>query len=343
MVSVRRVIAIVAIVLTVLVFIGWVWYRYFYLKKKSSNGSQPTRLRVTNDSGADVWIQQMNIPDEPTVVKIENGKYYDYDIPDEGVPSVRVWPKTECDSSGNNCTTGQSQPPCPATGCTPPFESKVEFTFGDISDSTSTTDYDVSFADGYSLPVKVLVKNGTSNVNLGTSVGDAAAMCISLDFTGLTLDRCPTSDTLAGVSGVDLRVKDNQGNIVGCMGPCQKTSQPAPWGLGYTDLSEDPSLHMCCPTPCNFLTCNVGDACNCAATNCQGCVPSANCTFANGCATSNSCGDSSDPNSVVNTDYYKTIKKYAKNAYGYAYDDNSSNPPVLMSCPSIVQYEIIFG
>lgn len=340
-------ILIIFIVIAILLVLAYVYWR-FYIRKDTGTGEQYTRLRVTNQNSnkQTVWIQQLNIPDEPDIVMLEYGKSYDYNIPDEGVASVRVWPKTNCDDSGNNCSTGQSIPPCPNTGCQPPFESKVEFTFGDINSSTESTDYDVSFADGYTLPLKVIVKNASNNDKAGDKSYDAKAydksLCRTLDFTDLTLDKCPTSDTLAGTKNVNLQVKDDKGNVIACIAPCQKAVQPSPWGLGGS-TSSDPGLHMCCPTPCNYIDCKVGDACNCAATSCSGCTPSSDCTWSNACATSDTCSDSSDPNSVVNTDYYKTIKKYAPYAYGYAYDDNPNNKtPVLMSCSTQTQYEVIF-
>lgn len=330
----------VLVTIGVLVVVGVVVFAVMSGSPKKSNytgnggggggGDQPTRLRVTNNCSEDLWVQQLNLPGDANVF-VAAGKSYDYSVPDGGTPSVRVWPKTKCDSNGENCQTGQSQAPCPSSGCQPPFESKAEFTFGDITDASATTTYDISFADGYTLPVSILAK--------GVNVGEDA--CQILDCSGLTLDQCPSSDDLAGTTGADLRVKDSLGKTIACIGPCQYTTQPAPWGLG-DNISVDPALHMCCPTPCQYLSCQVGDPCNCAATNCSGCTPTSGCTWANGCATSDMCSNSSDPNSVKNTDYYSTIKKLCPRAYGYAYDDNPSNTNVTMTCPASNQYEVVF-
>ena len=57
----------------------------------------------------------------------------------------------------------------------------------------------------------------------------------------------------------DLRVQD-----VGCMSPCKAWNYPAPYGMGRPE-SEDPGLHLCCPTPID--------------------PASGQCTIANGCMT----------------------------------------------------------
>lgn len=292
--------------------------------------TQPTRLRVTNNCSEDMWVQQLNIPGEETNILLKAGKSYDYNIPDSYTPAVRVWPKTGCDENGENCETGQSQPPCPQEGCQPPFESKAEFTFGDIKNSADTTTYDLSFVDGFTVPIKIIAK--------GQNIGQG--VCKSIDGSKLTLDKCPTNDNLAGTPA-DLRVKDSSGKTIACLSPCQYSTQPAPYGIGG-DIADDPALHMCCPTPCEYLDCQQGDACNCEETSCFVCIPNSECTWENSCATTDSCSDANNPKCVKNTDYYTTVKKYCPDAYGYAYDDNPKNANVTFVCPSVNQYEVVF-
>lgn len=327
--NIEGIISLVIFLSTIFIVGVYVYFEVYKKRGDEGTGKQTTRLRVTNSSDKDLWIQQLNIPGEKDSIKVLKGESYDYKIPNTGVASVRVWPKTDCDSDGKNCSTGESIPPCPSEGCQPPFESKVEFTFGDLTSQNTTTSYDVSFADGYTRPLKVIVKNPKGE------------NCKAIDASELTLDVCPENETLVNDKNIDLRVKNTLGDTIACISPCQKSVQPSPYGLGIS-INDEPSLHMCCPTNCKYLTCQQGNACNCVDTNCSGCVPNSNCTWENGCATSASCGNKSDKNSVVNTKYYSTIKKYAPYTYGYAYDDNPKNKPVLFTCDATTQYEIIF-
>ena len=291
--------------------------------------TQKSRLRVTNNCSHDIWVQQINLPGDENVF-VPAGKFHDYDVPNYFTPSVRLWPKIDCDENGDDCRIGQSQPPCPPEGCSPPFDSKAEFTFGDVLDPNGTTTYDISFVDGYTLPISIIAK--------GDDVGNGS--CQSLECSGLTLDKCPSDDSLAGTPA-DLRVKDASGKTVACIAPCQYAVQPSPYGIGV-DVSTEPALHMCCPTPCEYLDCQQGDGCDCASTDCSGCVPGEDCTWENKCATTDSCSSNSDPNGIKNTKYYSTIKKYCPNSYGYAYDDNPQNTNVTMTCPAENMYEVVF-
>ncbi len=325
----------ILVVFGVLMIIGVViWMVIYFRTSKNNHEPQTTRLRVTNNCSEDLWVQQLNLPGNDTVIHIPKKTSHDYVVPDGGTTSTRLWPKTKCDATGKNCQTGQSQAPCPSKGCQPPFESKAEFTFGDLADPSARTAYDISFVDGYTLPISIIAKGsdaGTGN-------------CQTLDCSGMVLSKCPTDDNLAGTTHIDLQVKDpTSGEVIACIGPCQYITQPPPWGMGKHDISVDPGLHMCCPTPCEYLKCQTGDACNCEATNCTGCTPTAECTWTNGCATSNTCSNSSDPKGIKNTKYYSTIKKICPHAYGYAYDDNPNNPTnVLMTCSAEDKYEVVF-
>ena len=52
----------------------------------------------------------------------------DYAVP-EPVSSTRFWPKYDCDRYGQNCAFGESggpNLPCPASGCSPPIDTKFE-------------------------------------------------------------------------------------------------------------------------------------------------------------------------------------------------------------------------
>jgi hypothetical protein len=74
----------------------------------------------------------------------------------------RFWPKINCNSAGDECEFGQSSPPCPAGGCHPPADTKVEFYFPSQPPKEDAW-YDISLVDGYSLPMKI-VPRGVNQV-----------------------------------------------------------------------------------------------------------------------------------------------------------------------------------
>ena len=105
-----------------------------------------------------------NIAPLPGNIKLNSGQSYSYNIPSGGWAG-RFWPKIGCDSSGNNCVFGQSSAPCPAGGCQPPADTKIEFNFAPKGSSQQTW-YDISLVDGYSLPIKIVPRG----VNTGSCI-----------------------------------------------------------------------------------------------------------------------------------------------------------------------------
>ena len=79
----------------------------------------------------------------------------DYAVP-ESVSSTRFWPKYDCDRYGQNCAFGESggpNLPCPASGCSPPIDTKFEAYFG----TSDGLDYYVSHQiDGWTLPFEMI-------------------------------------------------------------------------------------------------------------------------------------------------------------------------------------------
>ncbi len=254
---------------------------------------QTERFRVENDCSYTIWIQQQNMPTStPDVVEIVAGSHHDYTIPEEGQASTRFWVKSGCDSDGNNCTVGQSSAPCPAEGCPPPVDSKMEATWGCTLDDTSSctvegnTFYNSSAVDGYTLPFKVSV--------VGDSGGDG---CVDIDCSDLDQTRCPTSDNLSvGEDGhtysqyasEDLRVLNVHGNQIGCFSTCTKFTYPTFGGHGLSN-TDDPAVIYCCPTPpVTSEECRAGP--------------------------------------VSGTNYVQAADSMcAGGGYGYAYDDNAGN------------------
>ncbi len=276
-----------------------------------ATGALPTRLRIVNRCAEPVWIAHSdNVPDAQNL-RLQNGEWHDYAIPDGGLSATRFWPKTGCDASGHACRIGDSGEgggkPCPATGCQPPVDSKFEATFAPKG-SAAQTWYNLSQVDGYTLPFAVTPRGP------GAGVGS----CVSSDCSRLSLDRCPGAEDLgAGFSGQDLRVRDASGRVIACLSPCKRWNYPAPYGLGKPE-SVDPGLHLCCPTPIDPST--------------------GGCSIDRSCMTSAACSNGADPLGVVRTRYVAAMREMCPSAYSYAYDDAAG----LHACSSQTQFEVVF-
>lgn len=193
--------------------------------------SNTTRLSVTNQCVFPVWMAtQPNAQIAPLpggTVKLSKGQSHSYSIPTSGWAG-RLWPKIGCDGNGRNCTAGEAVAPCPASGCEPPADTKIEFNFPNLSSRTNAW-YDISLVDGYSLPVKIQPRGGESG------------SCVTTKCN-LSLNSCPQNET-QGLG--DLRVVKN-GSVVQCLSPCKKWNYPAPYGKGKPE-TEAPGVELCCP------------------------------------------------------------------------------------------------
>ncbi|WP_437626140.1 RICIN domain-containing protein [Sorangium sp. So ce1151] len=276
----------------------------------TSTGGART-LKIINNCSAPIWVAHSTNVEGAQNVKLTRGAAYTYNVPEGGISATRFWPKTGCDESGRNCTTGDSVAPCPAGGCQPPFESKFEATFA-AKGGAAQTWYNLSQVDGYTLPFKVVPRG----------VGAEQGSCITSDCSRLSLAQCPGDEDLGNgqfpaYAHQDLRVRDRNGVVVACMAPCKKWNYPAPWGLGQPE-SADPGLHLCCPTPIDPAT--------------------GQCTAANACMTSDACRNTADPRSVEHTDYVLRMHEMCPTAYSYAYDDAAG----LHACSSETSFEVTF-
>lgn len=277
-----------------------------------TGGSLPTRLRVTNNCADPIWVAHSNNVPDAQNVKLAKGQSRDYNIPDAGLSAMRIWPKVGCDAGGSNCKIGDSSAPCPAGGCQPPVDSKFEASFAPKGGGAATW-YNLSQVDGYTLPFKVVPRGS----------GSGTGSCVVSDCSNLSLDACPGDEDMSGGGAFpgfaheDLRIRDAQGRVIGCLSPCKKWNYPAPWGLGKPE-SADPGLHLCCPTPID--------------------PASGQCTANNACMTSGACSNSGDPRSVVHTEYVSAMRSMCPTAYSYAYDDAAG----LHNCPSETGFEVTF-
>lgn len=116
-------------------------------------------IEVGNKNKFPIWIQTQPNNGQPAllngkIMKVDPNGKFKYDIADGGWAG-RLWPKTGCDGSGQNCEFGQSVAPCPAGGCHPPAETKVEFNFKPKGNPAASF-YDISLVDGYSLAAEII-------------------------------------------------------------------------------------------------------------------------------------------------------------------------------------------
>lgn len=154
-----------------------------------------TQFGVFNNCGYTIWMQAQNPPvGAEAIVELAPGKSHDYAINGQYLQAFRVWPKTGCDGTGQNCNTGQQNEPCNGA-CQPAIDSLWEGTFNDPSNYGYTT-HDNSLVNGFTLPFTAPVyKAGSDLTN---------SACISSDASTISVNDCPTNDNLsiAGSSGV---------------------------------------------------------------------------------------------------------------------------------------------
>lgn len=260
-------------------------------------GPAPARLRVTNKCEVPIWIQQQGFPTD-ALVMLDKDKSHEYQIPAAGLASTRFWPKILCDKDGNNCAIGQSSAPCPAKGCAPPVDSKLEATWGcTLADKTKCgytpqgvrmidTFWNASAVDGYTLPFTVAI-----------SGGDKRTSCIPVDCADLATAKCPTDEDLSNggknptYAHQNLATKNPAtsgpfaGGYAGCFATCTKLNYPGWGGDGLNAPAGAVEQMYCCPTPpISAAQCSAGP--------------------------------------VATTKYVKSIHAACKGtAYGYAYDD----------------------
>jgi hypothetical protein len=210
--------------------------------------SAQNTLKVVNQCSFDVWLQQDNIDFAPQIVKLGPGGKYTYKINPAGDPSTMVWPKTGCNSQGQNCKVGQTRAPCPATGCMPDFNSRVEATWACVGAGciieNANTYYDTSQVDGFTYAFKL---NATGTV--------ANPACEKVNCNLFSTANCPQHEDLSSggrypkYADVDLRARSPANNkVIGCFSPCEKlTAGTSAGGYGYKP-EDDQAILYCCPS-----------------------------------------------------------------------------------------------
>lgn len=247
-------------------------------------GGTHKRLRIINGCGEPMWVQWLTSPgisfNGPRFPRLASqGSSIEFDIPDRGLPSMRFWPGFGCDANGHNCRVGASGGPanmgftCPEGGCAPPIDSKFEATFGCIpgvadgdcfanpsapSEKLGRGDWwNSSFVDGYTAPMKVVVKGycpvGPQPAPVFGPGGPPGGV---IDCSNIRLSDCPTNENLSSegrfpaLSNVNLRaVNPRTGALAGCYSPSAKLTF-GNWGNPYNYLPQSPEAQWyACPTP----------------------------------------------------------------------------------------------
>ena len=203
------------------------------------------RVTIVNSCAQPLWITALSNAGEPALqpadglVRIASGQSHPYAIPD-GHWGGQFRPKFGCDASGNNCSSGQSLPPCPAGGCQPPAESKIEFYFPTAGANPPLPFFDVSLVDGFTLKARITPSVAAS--------GNCTPFTCNLDF-----DDCPTNEAF-GLGNLKVMAG---GQPVMCLSPCKKWSYPPPYGLGNPE-TQGIGRELCCAGGISARDCNAG-------------------------------------------------------------------------------------
>lgn len=135
-----------------------------FLLSGSGAGGKKRTITFFNRCAYPIWINPFTSGDGPVlgngITRMDQNARFTFTIPDSGWAG-RFWPKTECDSNGQNCAVGQSVAPCPSNGCQPPADTKVEFFYPPVNNA-ATVWYDISLVDGYSLPMEIIPSSQVS-------------------------------------------------------------------------------------------------------------------------------------------------------------------------------------
>ncbi|MDJ0630156.1 MAG: hypothetical protein QNJ44_18015 [Rhodobacter sp.] len=312
-----------------------------HAQQTDPSSPQTERLRVTNMCGYEIWVEQdfiHTVPGAPIVVKLPDGKSYDYPIPDAGIAATRFWAKNSCNEHGYNCGVGESSGVPEAqdkgwqtkqTVYDAPIDSKFEGTFGcTITGGTgcatnpsngepldSSTYWDASAVDGYTFPFQINVKNDASGSCMTQSDTPKLVKeitCGSLEpenYCGSNdLSTNGKYDTVNGVDVTSVMMKYtaymDDTKVVGCFSPCTKMTSGS-WNgwmdkLGGLQPASPESQMYCCPTPpVSSAACRAGPA--------------------------------------DTMQYTKDVHEVC-DSYAYAYDDGIG----LVKCDGTVRYEMVF-
>ncbi|CAL8128829.1 unnamed protein product [Orchesella dallaii] len=188
------------------------------------------QIKFTNKCDKSIWISPLSHPFglqlTPDTKKLENGKDFSYQIPDEGWTG-KFWPRIGCDEKGDNCQVGSSVPFCSLKKCDPSADTKVLFHFPQINNGKEVIYY-LNLMEGYTISAEVVPSRTSATCN--------KTRC------AVSLDSCPKAEGTLG----DLRVTKN-GSAVMCLAPILKWSHPLPFGFGRNAEEGDGKWYSCLP------------------------------------------------------------------------------------------------
>lgn len=267
------------------------------------------RLTIVNGcQTSPLWIAHLSanqVGPGPQDVKIDTGGSARFHTSQGGgaLPATRFWPKMGCDSTGNNCSIGDSGGPGEGcvirrpqgddySHCAPPFDTKLEATFAAPGAPVNDV-LDMSLVDGYTLPFKLETSGG---------------MCTrdqqyfeSMDCSVLSLEKCPTSESIDGKTMTLQGISPKSRKQVGCFSPCMRLTDDK-WNIS-TPVAPDSAV--------------AGPYC------CAGAFGSPQ-TCSNG--------------PIQQTQYLKAVRDSCPMAYGYAFDDVVAT----IACQTSTQYTLTF-
>lgn len=315
---------------------------------------QTSQFGVYNNCPYPVWMQTQTDPSTPITednqpIKINSAQGYNYSINGQYVDSFRTWPKLGCDSTGNNCSTGQDLQPCPSGGCQPGgIDSLFEATFNFAGENGATT-FDGSLVNGFTIPFAIEVSKGSSETNSG---------CMNVNAKALDYNQCPTNENLStpavsmasfgsnafgpylsyngiNLTDISLQVKNPTSNtVIGCAAPSTQLSNPTSWGgvgvaaSGIYGVSfyNQTIMYSCGFDSAQLISSSPGDAPIPTLPDGQGFSNLSNyCKNTPGYCSTGPLGEGASKickqGPVVDTTYVKYIHNQTTNAYAYAYDD----------------------
>jgi len=226
-----------------------------------------SRVRITNGCSSEpMWVSHIGAAGHgPQNLRIAPLAFYDFAVPDHGMPQTRYWTKWRCAEGGAACGIGDSGGPdqtCDRTaGCAPPIDTKFEAIFGVKGESCNTAaqefsgcDFvDVSVKDGYTVPFELEIKGDCR----GSSAAGTEKIHQVVACAHLSPENCPVHEDLGEAgSDLDLRaVNPVWGTYAGCYSPCSKLTYGAWAGRENATQRQVPTKDTggkhapyCCPS-----------------------------------------------------------------------------------------------
>jgi len=272
------------------------------------------RLTIANGcQTSPLWIAHLSadqVGPDPQDVKISAGESARFHTShgSGGLSATRFWPKMGCDEAGNNCSIGDSGGPSEGcvirkpqgddySKCAPPFDTKFEATFA-APGSSGNDVVDMSLVDGYTLPFRLETSSGRCTRDQQSFV--------SMDCSGLSFEKCPTSESLNGKSMTLRGISPKTGKQAGCFSPCMRLTDDK-WNISIPVAPDSTTAGPYC------------------------------------CAGDSGSPQACRSGPIQQTQYLKAVRDSCPMAYGYAFDDvvatiacqTSTEYKLTFFCPTV--------